>query len=166
MPYDIDFAKEAEIIQHIKRFLLYPSFWEDSSKHFTYKCNWRSYKFTTSNSSKIPVRKGIYCFVIKPSIPNFFPTNYLFYVGQTKRTLNQRFKEYLNDQQGKGKPRKKVFKMLNLYKKNVYFYFTPVSNNTRIDEIEEKLLNVFVPHVNTQIPEARISPELQYIYEQ
>ncbi|RYD53285.1 MAG: GIY-YIG nuclease family protein [Sphingobacteriales bacterium] len=165
MAYDINFKKEAEIKLHIRRFLLYPSFWHDGTKHYMHLLQWRNLKFLQKNVSKIPLQAGIYCFVVKPAIPNFFPTQYLFYVGQTTRTLRKRFQEYLDNQQGKGKPRKKVFSMLNLYKHDIYFYFTPIPNNTVINEVEDKLINMFVPHINTQIPEAKISPELQYIYE-
>lgn len=165
MAYDIDFVKKADLKLHIRKFLLYPSNWSDVTKQIPYPLKWRSYKFLKTNRNKIPNRKGIYCFVLKPIVDNFFETNYLFYVGKTKRTLNIRYSEYLDDQNGKGKPRPKVFEMLKLYEGNLHFYFIEISNNNHIDEIEEKLLNIFVPQINVSIPEAKISPELMYIYE-
>lgn len=165
-PYDIDFfTKKAEIKLHIRKFLLYPKFWEDSSNHFMNKLNWKRKKFLHSNKSKIPIQKGIYCFVLKPTVPNFFETRYLLYHGQTSRTLRKRFEEYLDDQKGKGKPRPKVFEMLNLYKNYLYFYFAEITSSTLIDEAEEKFLNTFIPQINTSIPKAKINPELMYIYE-
>ena len=92
-------------------------------------------------------------------------TNYLFYIGQTQRTLEIRYKEYLADQEGKGKPRTKVFKMLKQYESVLYFYYTTIRTTAQVDEVEEKLLNTFIPHINAKIPEAKISPELQYLYE-
>ncbi len=165
MPFDIDFAKEGEIKLHIKKFLLYPVFWNDSNKHIGFNLRWKKIKFTKANANKIPSTMGIYCFVVKPKVPNFFEVNYLFYIGQTQRTLAIRYKEYLDDQLGKGKPRTKVFKMLKQYENNLYFYFTTIGVSARVDEAEEKLINIFIPHINAKISEATISPELQYLYE-
>ena len=122
-------------------------------------------KFTKSNRSKIPRDKGIYCFVLQPKLVNFFETTYLFYIGKTNRTLWVRYKEYLDEQAGKGKPRNKVFEMLNQYTDYLYFYYTSIPASADVDSCEEKLLNIFVPRVNTDIPEAKISPELKNLYE-
>lgn len=165
MPFDIDFAKEGEIKLHIKKFLLYPVFWEDTTKHIGFNLNWKKIKFTKANAKKIPSTMGVYCFVVNPKVPNCFETNYLFYIGQTQRTLAIRYNEYLNDQQGKGKPRTKIFKMLKQYEKNLYFYYTSIGTPANVDEAEEKLINTFIPHINSKISAATISPELHYIYE-
>lgn len=165
MAYNLDFAKKGEFKLHIRKFFLYPIFWQDSTKRLSFKVKWRQYKFTKGNLKRIPNRKGIYCFVVRPNFKNLFPTQYLFYVGQTKRTLQIRYQEYLDDQSGKGKPRDKVFEMLNLYKADIYFFCAEINSDLRIDDVEEKLLNVFVPHINTSIPEAKITRELRYIYE-
>ena len=89
----------------------------------------------------------------------------LFYVGKTNRTLFKRFEEYIKEKKGEGKPRKKVYKMLNQYDGHLYFYYTEISTKSEVDVTEEILLNVFVPHVNTSIPEAKIQNELKNIYE-
>jgi len=89
----------------------------------------------------------------------------LFYIGQTKRTLRIRYGEYLSDQRGVGKPRNKIYEMLNLYRNNIYFYYAKIANADIIEENEEKLLNTFMPAINTKIPKARILPELKNIYE-
>lgn len=165
MAFDIDFAKEGEIKLHIKKFLLYPIFWNDNSKHIGFALNWKKIKFTKANAIRIPNTMGIYCFVVKPKVPNFFDMSYLFYIGQTQRTLSIRYKEYLNDQEGKGKPRTKVFKMLKQYNNDLYFYYSSIGVAARVDEAEDKLINIFMPHINTKISEAKISPELKYLYE-
>lgn len=165
MAFDIDFVKEGEIKLHIRKFLLYPAFWNDSSKNIGIKLSWKRVKFTKTNHKKVPLTKGIYCFVVKPKVPSFFETNYLFYVGQTQRTLASRYKEYLDDQEGKGKPRTKVYKMLKLYENDLYFYYTSILNAAYVDEVEDKLINTFIPHINAKISEAKICPELKYLYE-
>lgn len=163
--YDIDFKKKGEYVLHLQKFFLFPLFWEDPLKHLTEPTGWKKVRFTIANRSKIPKEKGIYCFVLQPKIDNFFETRYLYYIGKTNRTLWNRYKEYLNDQAGKGKPRTKVFEMLNQYSRHLYFYYTTIPISSDVDSCEEKLLNTFVPRVNTDIPEARISPELKNLYE-
>jgi hypothetical protein len=165
MAYNIDFAKRGELIIHIRRFLLYPKNWEDSTKVINTKLAWKKVKFTNANKSKIPKKIGLYCFVVNPKYKNFIDTNYLFYLGQTQNSLNSRYGNYLDEQAGKGKPRDKVFEMLNLYKDYINFYYTEVPTKKLVDEYEAKLINVFVPHINTTIPEAKIKTELKYIYE-
>lgn len=163
--YDIDFKKKGEYVLHLKKFFLFPDFWEDPRKRLTEPTGWKKVKFTNANRSRIPKEKGIYCFVLQPELFNLFETRYLFYIGKTNRTLWERYKEYLNDQAGKGKPRTKVFEMLKQYSNHLYFYYTTIQISADVDTCEEKLLNTFVPRVNTDIPEAKISSELKNLYE-
>jgi excinuclease UvrABC nuclease subunit len=163
--YDIDFIKRGEYALHLKRFFLFPKFWEDPAKKLTEPGKWKKVKFTTANRARIPKESGIYCFVLQPKMHNFFETKYLFYIGKTNRTLWLRYKEYLNDQAGKGKPRAKIFEMFKQYSPYLHFYYTTIPIKNDIDSCEEKLLNTFIPRVNTDIPEAKISPELKNIYE-
>lgn len=165
MAFDIDFKKKADLKLHIRKFLLYPNYWFDTDNRSKIKLNWKVIKFNKSNKSKLPDAKGIYCFIVVPKIPNFFETRYLFYLGQTTRTFKERYQEYLNDLEGKGKPRPKVFEMLKLFKNSLYYYYAELESDDDIDEIEEKLLNTFVPHINTSIPKAKIKNELKNIYE-
>ena len=165
MAYNIDFTKKADIILHIRKFLLYPNHWEDTTKHIPTNLKWKQVKFSNTNKAKIPNNIGLYCFVVKPLYKNFIDTNYLFYVGQTQNSLSVRYGNYLDEQAGKGKPRSKIFEMLNLYRKYIYFYYTEVPTKAMVDDYEKKLINTFVPHINTSIPEAKINHELKYIYE-
>lgn len=163
--FDIDFNKRADLKFHVRKFFLHPDYWNDTSKSININLEWNSYEFSSGNKENIPEEKGIYSFVLKPKYQNFFDTAYLFYFGKTTRTLKIRFQEYLDDQAGKGKPRPKVFEMLNLYKGSLYFYFASINSDDSINECEEKVLNTFVPPINTDIPEAIINPELRNIYE-
>lgn len=165
MAFDINFTEEAIIKNHIKKFLLYPRFWKDRKNHIKSSLTWNFCKFNSKNKSMVPSKSGVYCFVVKPSVPNFFETSYLFYVGKTNRTLLERYSEYLDDQLGKGKPRKKIYSMLKLYGDDIYFYYTEILTKKEVNISEEMLLNTFVPHVNTSIPKAKIKSELKYIYE-
>ncbi|MBT3383073.1 MAG: hypothetical protein HN778_02645 [Prolixibacteraceae bacterium] len=163
--YDIDFNIKGQLQLHVRKFLLYPEFWISEENLVGIVLDWQQKKFTNENVADIPEEKGLYCFVVKPEVPNFFETKYLFYIGQTKRTLRIRYGEYLSDQRGVGKPRNKIYEMLNLYRNNIYFYYAKIANADIIEENEEKLLNTFMPAINTKIPKARILPELKNIYE-
>lgn len=165
MAYDLDFDELARIKLHIRKFFLYPSNWNDPNNHLTITLNWNKYAFKPENRQYIPREKGIYCFVICPSHPNFFDTKYLCYIGKTNRTLWERYKEYLNDQQGEGKPRKKIFEMLNLYKDCLFFYYATIGNSSDVNICEDTLINTFIPPINAQIPDAKLKNELKYIYE-
>jgi hypothetical protein len=162
--FDIDFNKKGQLLVHIRKFLLFPDFWKHDDNRILIELNWRHIKFTNENINEVPDQHGLYCFVVKPDVQNFFETNYLFYIGETQRTLKVRYGD-LRDQNGAGKPRTKVFEMLKLYKDSLYFYFAEINDIDTIEENEEKLLNTFVPAINTKIPNAKIKPELKNIYE-
>lgn len=164
--FDIDFSKRYEVKAHVKKFFLYPQNWIDKTNHITTKLNWNRYQFNETNHALIPHVKGIYCFVICPEIPNFFETSYLFYVGKTDRTFFIRYKDYLNDMKGKNKKaRVKVFEMLKQFEGNVFYYCAEITDDKLIHECETKLIDTFIPHINHQIPMAKIKPEFKYIYE-
>ncbi|WP_318641699.1 hypothetical protein [Flavobacterium ardleyense] len=165
MAYNIDFAKRGEYLIHIKKFFLYPNNWNDTTKQILIPLKWKKLKFNKVNKNKIPKKTGLYCFIVNPKYNNFIATNYLFYIGKTNNSLFTRYGNYLDEQSGKGKPRDKVYEMLNIYKDDIYFYYTEISHKSDVDLYEETLLNVFVPHVNTSIPEAKINTALKNIYE-
>ena len=163
--YDLDFNFKGQLKLHIRKFLLFPGFWENAENQIELDLDWQHFEFTPENVNRIPDEHGIYCFVVKPFVSNFFETSYLFYIGETGRTLKIRYGEYLNDQLGKGKPRAKIFEMLNLYKDYLHFYCAVIDDKDEVEKNEDKLINSFVPAINTQIPNAKIKPEIQYIYE-
>lgn len=166
MAFDIDFAHRGFIKEHIWKFLLYPEHWNDAANQIPHNLIWHSVPFNSSQLKYVPCnKKGIYCFVVKPEFNQLFETRYLFYVGLTTRDFQTRFKEYLDDSQGKGKPRPKIFTMLKLWENYLHFYYADLTDDIYIGECESMLLNAFVPKVNTMIPIAKIKLELKNIYE-
>lgn len=55
--------------------------------------------------------------------------------------------------------------MLKMWQDYLHFYYASIPNDPDIDDCEIKYLNTIVPKVNTDIPKARIKPELKNIYE-
>lgn len=163
--YDVDFKEQGDLKLHVRKFFLYPDYWKERSNSIGTSLNWRRVKFNKSNTKNIPQKEGVYCFVVIPTYKNFFEIRYLFYVGMTKRTLYERYCEYLDEQGGKGKPRKKIFEMLKLYSDCLYFYYANIQKKSFVKKCETILLNTFVPPINTDIPKAKIKPELKNIYE-
>lgn len=165
MAFDIDFHERGFIKEHVWDFLLYPPHWNDPNNIIHHTLNWVEVPFDVTQLTNVPDnQKGIYCFVLKPKFGQLFETRYLFYVGITRRNFRKRFREYLDDLEGKGKPRPKVFAMLKLWESYLHFYYAALGNNNHIKECEDKLLNTFVPKVNTDIPIAKIKTELKNIY--
>lgn len=165
MAYDIDFAEAADYRFHVKSFFLHPKFWVNNAPTIAFKTKWKSVPFKSTNLKKVPTKRGVYAFFVHPRFPHLAQAKYLFYVGKTNRTLQKRYGEYLDDMAGKGKPRVKVFTMMKMYREHLHFYYAELSSAKEIGELEDCLLNTFVPHVNTLIPQARINPELKGIYE-
>ncbi|WP_241330079.1 GIY-YIG nuclease family protein [Chryseobacterium arthrosphaerae] len=166
MAFDIDFQERGFIKEHIWKFLLYPEHWNDPDNNVTVGLTWSEVPFNRTQLSNVPnTQKGIYCFVVKPTYNQMFETRYLFYIGKTSRDFRSRFREYLNDDEGKGKPRMKVFNMLKLWRGYLHFYYAPIADNDDITECENKFINTFIPKVNSDIPKARIKPELINIYQ-
>jgi len=98
MPLDINFSKRSDYGSHIRKFFLFPEFWDDPHKDISINPSfWHYVKFEEYNKDSVPPKKGIYAFVLKPSYPSLFETKYLFYVGKTSRTLQKRFSEYFDE---------------------------------------------------------------------
>ena len=138
--------RRQELKSHIWRFLLFPSFWIDTSKHISIDLKWRKIKFSEDNSSSLPKSTGIYCFVVIPPTPNLFITRYLLYAGKaSSTTLKNRYENYINEMNGLGigaqKPRIKIEEMLNEYIGHIYFFYATISNKTDIIDCEAKILN-------------------------
>ncbi len=164
--HDIDFD-EADKVKggYIKKFLLHPPFWVEPKNQVAFPLKWKKYKFIPRNKKYITKEKGIYCFVIEPNVNEFFNTRYLFYIGKTNRQLNIRFGEYMNEHLGKKKSRVKVKNMLKKYYGHIYFYFTPIATKAQVNQVEDQLIDTFIPQVNVIVKRAKINPEYQYLYE-
>ncbi|HEX8561865.1 MAG TPA: hypothetical protein VF676_02690 [Flavobacterium sp.] len=161
--------RRQEIKEHIRKFLLFPEFWNDPTKQIGHKITWERILFEEGNTASVPNKKGVYCFVVEPPKVDFlFETRYLFYIGKaSSATLRARYKNYIDEKNNRGignqKPRIKVQEMLNDYYGHIHFFYAELNTGV-IKDVEEKLLNLYMPYVNTSIPELKISEEYKHIY--
>jgi excinuclease UvrABC nuclease subunit len=159
-------SERADEIKLYKRdFILFPNFWDDEKNQLEIDLRWREFHFSKADISEIPDEKGIYCFVVSPKVKYFDWLNYLFYIGKTNRTLRERYKEYLKEAQGKGKYRPKLFDMFKRFSGNLFFYCSAIEDEKLVSDTEEKLINTFLPPVNTDYPIAKTNKHLINIYE-
>jgi hypothetical protein len=170
LPWADKHERRRNIKDHVWRFLLFPTFWEDPLKKLPSGLVWNEILFQEDNADKIPSKNGVYCFVVTPPANiGLFETKYLFYVGKASGTkLRVRYKNYINEMNnvgiGEQKPRIKVQEMLNQWYGHIYFYYTVLDDQKNVIDHENILLNTFMPYVNTSIPELQISEEYRHIY--
>ena len=48
---------------------------------------------------------------------------------------------------------------------DLFFYYVVINSNSVIDEVEDNLIDKFIPQANVKVRRATINPEFQYLYE-
>lgn len=113
-------AEQDEARAHEYTFCLWPRLWHQYTEDPGHTFDWEELKFLASEVDNVPDKPGLYTFVIEPNIANYPSNSYLMYIGKTKRTLRQRFKEYIREMQREsGRP--KIVRLLNKYPDNTFF---------------------------------------------
>jgi len=113
--------------------------------------NWEIYPFQQDQIENIPNQPGVYSFVIQPGIASHSACSYLMYIGQTKRTLQDRFEDYFDERKNPaGRP--KLLDLLNFYEDYLHFCCSTIEEKERIGEIEDELIKAFLPPCNDQLP--------------
>lgn len=131
-------------------FELHPELWAipEIATYYNAK-TWTVTRFTNPPTITIPAQSGIYMFVVAPHCGNLNDHSYIFYVGQTVN-LNQRYREYLDEQRGRGpNPREKVVMFLDHLRDHVFFHYTLVPDH-ELDEAENLLKDNLTPPANSQ----------------
>ena len=146
----IDLIKEQDgLIAHRYAFFLVPEKWE--TYNLSDPFNWEMHPFQPDQAENIPSEPGIYSFVIQPGIASHPRCSYLMYIGKTKRTLRERFREYFRERDNPaGRP--KIVRLLNKYHGYLHFCCLAIAKKERIGEIEDALINAFLPPCNDQFP--------------
>lgn len=117
---------------------------------------WTTVKFSRSLKDTIPDDKiGVYTFIVKPEIANHPECSYLLYVGKVqaeKRSLRQRFQEYLYEMNPQRKGRFHIQTMVRNWEDFLWFCYATVSDNTVIKDLENALITAFIPPFNDNFP--------------
>lgn len=131
--------------KYSERFILDPERWRNFAP--IARLDWHQVKFEQSSRVLLPSQRGIYAFVLKLFSNNIeepkFPSNgYILYGGITKRTLKQRFGEYLRED---GK-RLRIYQMISNWNDNLYFYYSEVPDVTiDLKSLEKQFNNAVMP---------------------
>jgi len=107
--------------------------------------NWMSYPFEPGAIDTIPLSQGFYCFFVGPPPSTLPPVGYPMYLGRTRRTLRQRYREYLREQH-EPTGRQHVRKFLNVFEGELTFMCTEF-NGSYADLVatERSLLDAMMP---------------------
>lgn len=110
---------------------------------------WQLLRLSNAMRQNVPSVPGIYTLLVQPGIAKHPSCSYLMYVGQAV-SLRARFGHYLKkERRATGRP--KVFRMLNVYNKHVWFAFARVPKS-RLDLVEDRLIVAHLPPCNGTVP--------------
>lgn len=146
-------------------FLLWKKQW-DSYIEPNVDLSWKCVKFEEKSSHHIPDEKGIYALTVEPRLASFPSIRYLMYIGQaghnSEGNLKKRFGNYINEK--KRVKRDHINYLLNTWEDNVFFYFAVIDpNETNIKELEQKLLDTFIPPMSKNGYSAKIGRSVRIL---
>lgn len=144
-------SAEKELRYHTSEFFLWPKLWHDYSN--TQPLRWKRVKFTERNRDRLPDDAvGIYSFIVDPAVASHPATKYLLYVGKVQdQSFRQRYRQYLAESTDK-KGRPAILKMLRAWQGHLWFYYAPVSQTSVISQLEDDLINAYMPPTNRALP--------------
>jgi len=148
----IDFDKNvAGLKQYQQKVILDPRQWRAFQNQAALQ--WQSIKFEQASLASIPDVRGIYMFVVQfqdhSILPICFPQHgYIMYGGITGHppkmgTLRSRFQIYLRDQ--KRSKRVQIWSMLNKWKDDMYFHYSPVAQHVNLGVLETDMNDAVIP---------------------
>lgn len=155
----IDFVNPNPVIQarqkitdELRRFqvstmILSPMRWTSYSN--TTPLEWHKVKFDQEDLSRVPDDAfGIYTFVVDAAVANHPHCSYLLYLGKAERqSLRSRIKQYFYEPQNP-KGRGPIQDMILKWHTHLFVCYTCIEDTTQIDNLENSLLEAFVPPMN------------------
>jgi hypothetical protein len=154
VPIDLAAVKKAEkdlAYYRVNRFVLCPPHWKKYTALTA--LNWQRVKFDKHHHPSVPNNKhGVYSFVVEPEIADHPSVKYLLYVGKAEKlSFHARFYNYLREKKRK-KPRDHIVQMTTKWPKHLYFYWAEITNGAIITDVEDQLLEAFLPPHNRDFP--------------
>jgi len=144
-PPHSDLYKEAKAHQHA--FMLWASQWDKFPVSIA--LNWDDFGLAGTEAHRIPEQRGVYAFLVQPALANGLNVSYLMYIGRTEN-LKRRFREYVR--MGPYDRHPKLAIHLNTYRYYTRFCCATVPDGHNLPELEDALLEAFIPPLNTQFP--------------
>lgn len=143
-----DLEASGEMMMHSHKMIMVPRLWSALSIP---SLSWTAYPFRDASQSQVPAQPGVYAFLIAPNAAGNLNVSYLMYIGETDRTLRERFKEYLRESRG-DRIRPKLLRILPLYPDHLFFACAPLPSDVSPRDVEAALLEAFLPPGNDQVP--------------
>ena len=147
-----DLAASDEMGRHTHQMIMVPRFWSACVVGTgAAPLSWSVFPFENTSRELIPDTHGVYAFLIAPRVGGDLNVSYLMYIGQTERTLRERFADYLLEAKS-DRIRPKLLRILPLYPDHLLFACAPLSDDVSPKDVEAGLLEAFLPPGNDQIP--------------
>jgi hypothetical protein len=137
----------------VERFILHLKRWQNYAASSGPTLKWESTRFSKEGVKKLPHNKmGIYTFVAEPQIAGHTYVRYLLYVGKAEgQSLQDRVTSYLYEPRV-AKPRVHVSEMVTKFGEQIWIYYAVVDDISSITNIEDQLLQAFIPPFNRDFP--------------
>ena len=146
-----DLAGSDEMMRHSHQMIMVPRLWSLFPAGPPFTLSWSVFPFNDGSRGQIPDEPGVYAFLIAPRLGGDLNVSYLMYVGETERTLRERFREYLIEA-GSDRVRPKLLRILPLYPDHLLFACAPLPTHIAAKDVEAALLEAFLPPGNDQVP--------------
>jgi len=146
-----DLAAFGELRLYSHEMIMMPRLWSALAAGSTLTLSWAVFPFKNTSRSQIPDEPGVYAFLVAPGTAGDLNVSYLMYIGETDRTLRERFAEYLREAQS-DRIRPKLLRILPLYPDHLLFACAPLPPSVVPRDIESALLEAFLPPGNDQVP--------------
>lgn len=134
---------------NVQSIVLSPNRWETFKSGLN--LDWKLVKFKLGSIEDIPDDKfGVYSFVVEPGIANHPRCSYLLYIGKAEvQMLRDRLKQYFYEPSNP-KGRGPIQDMIIDWPDHLFVCYAVVEDTTIIDDLENSLVEAFVPPLNQQ----------------
>lgn len=137
---------------HTLSFVLAPMRWVLSSPQVNLR--WRRVRFGQANKCSVPrTTRGVYSFVVHPTVTGQPTGAYVFYVGKVgapdnTRGFHDRYREYLGELATDDPVRIQIALGLEQWQDAMWFYWAPVRKASQIAQCERSLIQCLKPPWN------------------
>ena len=122
---------------------LWPDAWKSAQSD--HALQWHKVEFGRSTIDAVPEIRGVYAFSISIRETIMPEHGILVYIGETSRTLRQRYREYVRDSI-RGAKRTKLEYLFERWSSDLEFFFAPIADeDCNLKQIEMTLNDAVIP---------------------